>query len=156
MRVAFDLDQTLIAWNHEFPSEPAQRRWHTLFFRESLRNGTISLLRELHSRGIEICIYTPSLRGPQYLRTWFLLQGIPIRTVINREGHDREARRRSGAFPEHCTKYPPAFDIDLLIDDSEGVAEEGRRYGFAVLVIDPADLEWTQRVLDAIDRHCRR
>jgi hypothetical protein len=55
------------------------------------------------------------------------------------------------------SKYPPAFGIDLHVDDSEGVAEEGRRHRFAVVVVSPRDPDWAARVLAAVgggpDRH---
>ncbi len=49
------------------------------------------------------------------------------------------------------SKYPPAFGIDLLVDDSPGVAIEGQRHGFAVLVVEPTDSEWTVKVSSALD-----
>ena len=48
------------------------------------------------------------------------------------------------------SKYPPAFGIDLHIDDSEGVLEEGREHGFRVVVVTPNDERWTEKVLDAV------
>jgi hypothetical protein len=50
------------------------------------------------------------------------------------------------------SKNPAAFGIDLHVDDSEGVAEEGRRHGFAVVVVSPSDEEWTAKVLAAAGR----
>ena len=41
-----------------------------------------------------------------------------------------------------CSKYPPAFGIDLLIDDAEGVSIEGERFGFRVFRISGNDLSW--------------
>jgi hypothetical protein len=49
------------------------------------------------------------------------------------------------------SKYPPAFGIDLHVDDSEGVAEEGRRHHFGVVVVSPQDPEWTATVLAAVE-----
>jgi hypothetical protein len=49
------------------------------------------------------------------------------------------------------SKYPPAFGIDLHVDDSEGVGLEGQRYGFAVVVVSPEDPDWAARVLEAVD-----
>jgi hypothetical protein len=48
------------------------------------------------------------------------------------------------------SKYPPAFDIDLHVDDSEGVRMEGDEFGFRVVVVRPDDENWTERVLDAV------
>jgi hypothetical protein len=42
------------------------------------------------------------------------------------------------------------FNIDLHVDDLPGVAVEGERHGFEVLVIDPHDEDWTTRVLQTV------
>ena len=45
------------------------------------------------------------------------------------------------------TKYPPAFGIDVLADDSVAVADEGRRPGYDVIRVDPNDDRWVEHVL---------
>jgi hypothetical protein len=65
--------------------------------------------------------------------------------VVNQDRHERVVGRRGPS------KYPPAFGINLHIDDSAGVAEEGRRYGFDVVVVAPHDLDWAARVLEAVE-----
>jgi hypothetical protein len=49
------------------------------------------------------------------------------------------------------SKFPPAFGIDLHIDDSAGVAMEGADHRFPVLVIAPQDSGWVERVLTEVD-----
>jgi hypothetical protein len=39
------------------------------------------------------------------------------------------------------------------VDDSDGVREEGEKYGFGVVVVSPEDPDWVQRVLEAVDAH---
>ena len=152
MRIAFDIDQTLIPWDGEFPVERSvPLPLFAPFFREPLREGTLGLLRQLQAQGCELWVYTTSARSSAYLRLWFLLWGIRIRGVVNCHRHRGEARAFPYRFPD-CSKYPPAFGIDLLVDDSLGVVEEGRRLGFPVLHVDPADLNWTARVLEAVQR----
>jgi hypothetical protein len=153
MRIAFDIDNTLIPQRDEFPVEPSVpfpllRIW----FRESLREGTRRLLRELRARGCDIWLYTTSGRESSYLRSWFLLLGVPLGGVVNYHRH--EALMRAGRCP-NCSKYPPAFGIDLLVDDSDGVVLEGRQHGFDVLLINPEDQNWEDRVLAAIDERHR-
>lgn len=60
------------------------------------------------------------------------------------------ALRHAGATDGRASKYPPAFGIDLLIDDAEGVAPEGTRHGFRVLQVLPGDDAWDRRVRDAV------
>jgi hypothetical protein len=140
MRIAFDLDNTLIRGEHDFALEPPKRRfWARLLGKESLRAGFVELAAHCQRQGWEVWVYTTSYRSAGYIRRLFWLHGIGLAGVVNQARHDREVRVRS-------TKYPPQFGIDLLVDDSEGVRMEGERYGFAVLVISPTDADWTAKV----------
>lgn len=80
-----------------------------------------------------------------YLAGWFAAFGMRLSGVVNQDRHDREVGRRGPS------KYPPAFGIELHVDDSQGVAEEGRRHGFEVIVVAPGDIRWTTWVLEAVD-----
>jgi hypothetical protein len=140
MRIAFDLDNTLIRGAHPFALEaPTRRFWARLLGKESLRAGIVALAAYCQRQGWEVWVYTTSYRSAGYIRRLFWLHGIRLAGVVNQARHDREVRVRS-------TKYPPQFDIDLLIDDSEGVRIEGERYGFEVLVVSPTDADWVAKV----------
>ena len=52
MRIAFDLDDTLIPCGHRFATEPPTRRARWLGC-EPLRTGTVELIRHLRARGWE-------------------------------------------------------------------------------------------------------
>jgi hypothetical protein len=101
---------------------------------------------ELLQRRCELWIYTTSYRSPHYLRGWFRCLGVPLTGVINQTQHERVVGRHGPS------KYPPAFGIDLHVDDSEGVGMEGQRHGFAVVVVSPEDPDWASGVLEAVDR----
>ena len=152
MRIAFDLDDTLIACGSEFPAEPT-RRWTRLLAREPLRRGTVRLLRHLIARGHEVWIYTTSHRRPLAIRLLFLAHGIRLAGVVNGPRHHREVAR-SGREYQHCAKYPPHFGIDLLVDDLEGMAIEAHRYGYRVLVVRPDEAGWDEVLAEQIDRLC--
>ena len=149
MRISFDVDDTLVLHGLDAPPEGGRfpafiRRW----FGEPLRRGTCSLMRELRRRGCSVWIYTSSGRTPFDIRLWMFLHGIRIDGVVNDERHRRGlAGRRFSRLP---SEYPPAFDIDLHVDDSEGVLREGREHGFRVVVVSPSDERWAERVLDAV------
>jgi hypothetical protein len=145
MRVSFDIDDTLVC-SPCVPSEQFVPRWRRLWFTEQLRRGTRSLMGELLQRRCQLWVYTTSYRSPRYLRGWFKCVGIPIDGVVNQAHHDRVVGR------DGPSKYPPAFGIDLHVDDLEGVGLEGRRHGFAVVVISPEDLDWAARVVEAVDQ----
>jgi hypothetical protein len=142
MRIAFDIDGTLTPLGDgQFSSVhlPFPMR---MVFREPLREGAIQLMRELHADGHDLWIYTSSLRSKSYIYLWFLLFGIRLGGAINGDTHSSAVRDR----PARPSKFPPAFGIDLLIDDSAGVEIEGKAHGFTVLVVEPGDMDWAAKV----------
>jgi hypothetical protein len=142
---SFGIDDTLVC-SPGVPTEQHLSRWSRLWYAERLRLGTQALMGELLRRRCELWIYTTSYRSPRYLRGWFRWLGVPLAGVVNQARHERVVGRGGPS------KYPPAFGIDLHIDDSEGVGLEGERHGFAVVVISPKDAGWAARVLKAVDR----
>jgi hypothetical protein len=143
MRIAFDLDGTLVPmFPGQFPARPAPGPWAWLF-REPLRSNAPALLRALRADGHDLWIYTSSLRSPARIRGLFLAHGVRLDGVV-------EATRHAGVTGGRASKFPPAFGIDLLVDDAEGVALEGECHGFAVLLVSPGDEYWHLRVLDAV------
>lgn len=145
MRISFDIDDTLVC-AQPVPTEqyvPCWRRWR---YPERLRRGTRTLMAALVQRQCQIWIYTSSCRSSPYLKTWFASFGIPIAGVVNLERHQQIIGLRGPS------KFPPAFGIDLHIDDSPGVAMEGESHRFAVLVVSPNDPNWTEKVLTEVNR----
>lgn len=152
MRISFDLDDTLICYQPGVPQEPPLRWPASWLVRdEPLRAGTRDLVRELRRRGWEVWVYTTSLRDPLSVRVWLRLHGVRVGRVINADVHAAHYRRHptSGRVP---SKNPAAFGIALHVDDSDGVRMEGETHGFGVVVIDPGDLAWTDKVLVAAER----
>jgi FMN phosphatase YigB (HAD superfamily) len=153
MRISFDLDDT-IACEPAVPTEQCAPWWRRWRYSEGVRRGTQALMKELVVRRCQLWIYTTSYRPPRYLRGWFRSFGVPVEGVVNQDRHEQVIKTHT--FPGHApSKYPPAFGIDLHIDDSEGVAMEGRQFGFRVLVVSPYDPDWAARVLAAVDAHGR-
>ncbi|RPD50268.1 hypothetical protein DNI29_05590 [Hymenobacter sediminis] len=147
MRLAFDLDNTLVQNNHAFPLE--RPRWPLLaglLGDEGLRQGIMEVVAFCRAQGWEVWVYTTSYRSVWHIRRLFWLHGIWLDGVVNQQRHNREVRVR-------CTKHPPTFGIDLLVDDSEGVRLEGERYGFRVVVVPPEALDWVATVQAAVQRH---
>jgi len=148
MRISFDIDETLVCRKASGPCETGLGATIARYlFDDPLRLGARILFSELRARGHEVWIYTTSLRTEPRTRTWLWLHGIEIDGFVN--------------FPMHCnsikalqmipapSKFPPSFGIDLHIDDLDGVAIEGTRHGFKVLVVRSDDLDWAEKVLDA-------
>jgi hypothetical protein len=152
MRISFDIDETLVCRRTKVPTEPGRLppfvyRWHG----EPLRQGTCSLIDQLRQRGCSIWIYTSSGRTVFQIRLWLWLYGIRVDGVVNEERHRRELANRQFSSPP--SKYPPAFGIDLHVDDSEGVRMEGDEHGFQVVVIRPDDENWVRKVLGAVSNN---
>ncbi|MGS7252925.1 hypothetical protein ACQ7NP_17565 [Pseudomonas anuradhapurensis] len=148
VRISFDIDDTLACQADHAAAEHSKlpafvHRW----LGEPLRSGTRALIRDLRRQGCSIWIYTSSGRTPSYIRRWLMLYGIRVDGVVNSDRHQHAlARNGLGHAP---SKLPSAFDIDLHVDDSEGVRLEGVDHGFRVLVVCPQDEQWVQKVKDA-------
>lgn len=148
MRIAFDIDGTLTPLGKgQFRSSslPFPMR---LIFREPLREGAVALMRDLQADGHDLWIYTSSLRSKRYLYLWLLWAGVRLGGVVNATVHASALRGRAIG----PSKFPPAFGIDLLVDDCAGVEAEGDRHGFRVVTVDPGDRYWASKVKAA----CRK
>jgi hypothetical protein len=146
-RISFDLDDTLIcATGADQAESPLVFPLCLLVKDEPLRRGTRRLVSQLRERGWDVCVYTSSLRPPLMVKAWLWLRGVPVSRVITED--DRRSSIPQGI---KASKYPPAFGIDLHVDDSEGVEQEGAQLGFKVVVVRPNDPNWATAVLDAVD-----
>jgi FMN phosphatase YigB (HAD superfamily) len=116
MIISFDLDDTLIPGTKSFETED-QNLIQKLTGMERIRKGTIELFNELRSRQHHIYIYTTSFRPTLKIKLTFLSYGIPVDRVINQQCHDRELKENK----TRCSKFPPAFGIDIHVDDSPGL-----------------------------------
>jgi hypothetical protein len=145
MRIAFDLDGTLIPMPGSAMATEPRRLLPWLISRDPIRQGAPMLLRQLRGEGHELWVYTTSLRGPIRLGLWFATFGVQLDGIVN-------SARHSAVMAQHaigCSKYPPAFGIDLLVDDAEGVSMEGERFGFSVLRLFGDDASWCAAVKNA-------
>lgn len=59
--------------------------------------------------------------------------------MVNQKVHDSCVRLR-------CSKFPPAFDIAVLVDDSPGIAMEGEKFQFNAIIVSPEDTTWFEHV----------
>ena len=135
MKVAFDLDDTLISNTFSDVEKPPKYLCAKLLKPEQLRKGTVEIFKFCKQQGWETWIYTTSLRSKWRVKFLFWLHGIHLDGFINQTIHNENVKIRS-------SKHPPTFGIDVIIDDSEGLAIEGKRYGFTVIVIDPNNRTW--------------
>ncbi|MBJ9975021.1 hypothetical protein IAE35_05855 [Pseudomonas sp. S75] len=148
VRISFDIDDTLACLPDHSPAELSNLpTWVHRWLGEPLRRGTRALMRDLRRQGYSIWIYTSSGRSPAYIRRWLLLYGIRVDGVVNSDRHQQVLAARG--LEKGPSKLPSAFDIDLHVDDSEGVGIEGDDHGFRVVVVCPKDGDWTRKVKTA-------
>lgn len=145
MIISFDLDDTLIPSTKTFPIEKQMGILKALGT-EKLRQGTVEIFKQLKSDGHEIYIYTTSFRNKWKVLLTFMLYGVPVDRFINQAHHLKEAKNHGRT----CSKYPPAFGIDIHVDDSEGVRIEGERHNFRTIIIKDTDRDWSSTVLSAL------
>jgi hypothetical protein len=148
--VGFDLDGTLIPLGK--PGFPVERQSAMLkaLKLEPLRVGTVNLFKKLKEAGHEVGIYTTSFRSQRLIRVWLWSYGIKTDFVINEQLAGPVLRQSQ----INCSKYPPAFDIDLHIDDQPGVALEGERYGFETLLVQP-EMQNIESLFSSISQSCQ-
>lgn len=145
MIISFDLDDTLIPGAQKFDIEK-RTLLQVISGVEPLRLGTTGLMKTLQRRGHKVYIYTSSLRPIHRIRWAFLTYGIRPDKIINLKIHNRALQKMN----RHCSKYPPAFSIDIHIDDAPGVAIEGKRYGFQTIILTGDMPGWTDHILQRV------
>jgi phosphoserine phosphatase len=145
MIISFDLDDTLIPGTKSFETED-QNLLQKLTGIEKIRKGTIELFKELRSRGHSIYVYTTSFRPTLKAKLTFLSYGIPVDKVINQQCHDRELKENR----TKCSKFPPAFGIDIHVDDSQGLKIEGAKFNFRTIILDEKDPAWADKILRTV------
>lgn len=145
MIISFDLDDTLVS-NHPDFLKTSGYFFTSLLRKEHLRKGTIGLFKILKKEKHRIYIYTTSLRSTRYIRFLFLSYGLWPDKIINKQKHDRVL----GEQRNMASKLPNRFNIDIHIDDLEGVGIEGAKFGFRTLIIQPFDKNWTEKVLTVV------
>lgn len=140
LRVAFDLDDTLIIPNSKYVEEIVQYKLLSKIFKvEKLRLGTKEIFDFFEEENCELWIYTTSYRSIQYIKWLFLVHAIKLNGIVNQEIHKKN-------MSLNISKYPPAFNIDILIDDSKGVLIEGKQNNFKVIQVEPDNLNWVEKI----------
>lgn len=142
MKISFDLDDTLIPGIKSFPTE-SQNWFQKLVGIERLRLGTPQLFSDLKQKGYSIGIYTTSFRSEFSIRLMFLTYGIYPDFVINQKVHNKVMNGRG----IYSSKYPPAFQIEIHVDDSKGVEIEGAKFQFRTIIIQEGKWEWTSEII---------
>ena len=90
LRVAFDLDDTLIIPNSKYVEEIVQYKLLSKIFKvEKLRLGTKEIFDFFEEENCELWIYTTSYRSIQYIKWLFLVHAIKLNGIVNQEIHKK-------------------------------------------------------------------
>ena len=145
MRISFDLDDTLILSDKCTKFETPTKKLFSHFYREKLRKGIINLCQQLKSNDYNICVYTTSNRSVRYIKRLFDLYEIKLDLIVNQSIHESTVQgNRKEIMP---SKVPSKFGIDLHIDDDLSVKQNGKQFGFNVLIVKKNDDEWDKKVM---------
>ncbi|RKN79841.1 HAD family hydrolase [Ulvibacterium marinum] len=141
MNISFDLDSTLIPNGKEFETEKLGG-FARLFGIEEIRKGTAELITELQNQGNKVHIYTTSFRTKGKIRRILKYYGIKVDRIVNQEENQHVLKSRN----INASKYPTAFGFDIHIDDSKGIEMESERYNFRVIIVEPTDKNWIDKI----------
>jgi len=147
MKISFDIDNTLVPYSDEFQVEH-KRSILNLLIKEKLRVGTKKLFNKLEDEKHEIWIYTTSFRPIWKLKLLFAKYGLYPKGFINQVINLKKLKQ----YNSNSSKNPKLFNLDLHIDDSEGVKIEGERLGFETVVVSPTNCDWTNQVLNEVKK----
>ena len=145
MNISFDLDSTLIPNGKEFEIEN-RSGIAKLFGIEKIRKGTRELISDLQNQGHKIHIYTTSFRSKRKIRWTLKYYGIKVNRIINEKQNRKILKSRN----INSSKFPPAFDFDLHIDDLKGVGIESERFNFKAIIVKPSEKNWIEKIKNGI------
>lgn len=165
MKIAIDFEGTLLAECGEFRCEPSTPL-ALLLWRRSLRQGTRSLLNDLHRAGHSLTLYSSQEHTAWKLWLWCQLAGLPIQRVrtVRQERqrvHRRSVKNRRRFAAERAllgiastgeltqVAWPPAQGHDLVLDDDRRHVQAAWRAGVRALQITNYEEDWTSRVREA-------
>ncbi len=147
MNISFDLDSTLIPNGNEFETEKRNVLAKLLGI-EKIRLGTYTIIKELQNEEHKVHIYTTSFRSKIRIRLTLLFYGIKISRIVNQNENYKILKKKN----INASKYPSAFGFDLHIDDSKGVEIESKNFNFDVIIVEPSDEYWIDKIRKEISK----
>ncbi len=147
MNISFDLDSTLIPKGKEFETEKRNGIAKLLGI-EEIRKGTAELISDLQGEGHKVHIYTTSFRTKGKIRWTLKYYGIKVNRIVNQTENQKVLKSRK----INSSKFPPAFDFELHIDDLKGVGIESERFNFKAIIIEPIDKNWIEKIKKGIQK----
>ena len=147
MNISFDLDGTLIPFANEFNTEKIG--WFGKLLRiEKIRKGTKDLVLKLQENNHKVHIYTTSFRSKTKIRRTLKYYGISVNRIVNQVENQKVLKSKN----IYSSKFPPAFNFDVHIDDLSGVRIEGEKHNFKTIIVDPNDLNWSDTLINNLKK----
>lgn len=147
MNISFDLDGTLIPFADEFNTEKIG--WLGKLLRiEKIRKGTKDLVLKLQEDNYKVHIYTTSFRSKTKIRRTLKYYGISVNRIVNQVENQKVLKSKKN----YSSKFPPAFNFDVHIDDLSGVRIEGEKHNFKTIIVDPSDLDWSDTIMNNLKK----
>ncbi|WP_179008377.1 hypothetical protein [Winogradskyella forsetii] len=87
-----------------------------------------------------------SFRTKRKIRLTLKYYGIKVNRIVN----EKENRKVLKSRNINSSKFPPAFDFDLHIDDLKGVGIESERLNFKAIIVEPTDKNWIEKIKNGI------
>ncbi len=147
MNISFDLDSTLIPNGNEFETEKRSRIAKIMGV-EEIRKGAPQLISDLQKQGFKIHIYTTSFRPKISIRFTLWYYGIQVDRIVTQTQNQVTLK----SLNIHASKHPKAFGFDIHVDDSKGVGIEAEKFNFKVIIIEPTDKNWIEKIKNNIKK----
>lgn len=74
--------------------------------------------------------------------------GIKVDKIVNQFENQKVLKKMN----VYSSKYPSAFGFDIHIDDLKGVGMESKKYDFKVIIIEPSDKNWKEKIIKEIEK----
>jgi hypothetical protein len=162
MKIAFDLEGTLIAECGEFACERTGYLAQ-LLLPCGIRIGARALLHDLARAGHSLTLYSLSGLPAWKLRLWCHFAGLPVRHVITLEQAKRRALKNLQKQQRRFSKdlkalglshfgktsdstWPPCQSQDLLLDDEPRHIQVAWRSGVKGVLVTNREQDWTAHI----------
>lgn len=134
MRISFDLDKTLFVDPESIPVEPELQFPFNKIYKDRLRLGAASFLKELSNSTVELWLYSASDRSERYIRSYFNHYDVKIDRLV---------------FPKKEPELSPAnTTTDIHVDDKMTVYHNGDSF---VYDINGSEKSWTDIIRSELE-----
>lgn len=115
-------------------------------FKEQLRFGIVSLIRNLQRQGYDVWVYTNTYRSVEYIQLFFKAYNLKVDGIINGADRFRTEHKEQEYRKALSKKYDLAFHIE-----NDGIFRAlSAKKDYENYELDTTDYHWIDRVLEVI------